>query len=82
MDATELFDLVSQAKNGDKAAIESIIQLFQPAIQKACRRTKPQERRDLEQHMSEKIIRAVYSYDIDSIPDYSRFVKVLSDSDR
>ncbi|CAM3036760.1 helix-turn-helix domain-containing protein [Paenibacillus sediminis] len=80
MSEPELFDLVSRAKDGDKEALKEILLLFQPAIQKACRRAKIQERHDLEQHMSEKIIRAIYSYDIDSIPDYSRVVTILSES--
>lgn len=82
MSQPELFELVSQAKAGDKKALEGILNLFQPAIQKVCRRARLQERRDLEQHLNEKIIRAVFAYDMNSIPDYSRFIKVITDTDK
>ncbi|UUZ83511.1 helix-turn-helix domain-containing protein [Paenibacillus sp. P26] len=81
MERSDLFELVTRAKSGDKTALEEIITLFRPAIQRASKRAKPQERNDLEQHMSEKIIRAVYAYDLDSVPDYSRFVAIISRSE-
>ncbi|WP_281888919.1 helix-turn-helix domain-containing protein [Paenibacillus sp. YYML68] len=80
MSESDLYDLVHRAQNGDKEALGTILHLFRPVILKASKKAKPQERRDLEQHMSEKIIRAVYAYDMDSIPNYSQFVKEISDA--
>jgi len=69
----DLYDLVVHAKSGDKAALEEIVELFRPAIRRACRRAKYQEQNDLEQLMAEKIIRAVYNFDLDSVPDFTQF---------
>jgi DNA-directed RNA polymerase specialized sigma subunit len=79
MSEPELFDLVYRAKSGDQAALEKILARFQPAIRKAVRKAKLQDRRDLEQVINEKIIRAVYAYDLDSVPDFSRFVQVVAE---
>jgi DNA-directed RNA polymerase specialized sigma subunit len=78
MNEPDMYELVSRAKLGDKEALQEILRLFQPAIQKASKRAKPQERNDLQQHMSEKIIRAVFAYDLDSVPDFSQFAQIIS----
>ncbi|MBO8163440.1 MAG: helix-turn-helix domain-containing protein [Brevibacillus sp.] len=77
MSNVDLYDLVIRAKNGDKRSMKQIVDLFQPLIQKVCRRAKADERLDLEQHLTEKIIQAVYAYDLDSVPDYSTFCQQI-----
>ncbi|WP_240416634.1 helix-turn-helix domain-containing protein [Paenibacillus periandrae] len=77
----DLYDLVVQAKSGDRGAMEEIVELFQPIIQKSCWRAKPQERLDLQQQMVEKIIRAVFAYDLESIPDFTQFTANISESE-
>jgi DNA-directed RNA polymerase specialized sigma subunit len=78
MDEPDLYDLVIRAKSGDKGALDDIVRLFRPVIHKASKRAKLQEQDDLEQLMSEKIIRAVYAYDLESVPDFTRFVEIIS----
>ncbi|MFC0211385.1 helix-turn-helix domain-containing protein [Paenibacillus chartarius] len=78
MAETDLFELVQRAKHGDRESLGEIITMFQPAIKKACSRVKPQERYDLEQIISEKVIKAIINYEMDSIPDYSGFIDMIT----
>jgi hypothetical protein len=74
MTQNDLFSLVERAKCGDKDAMYKIIVMFQPSINKACRYTHPNEQNDLRQYLTEKVIRAVLSYDLGSVPAYFQFI--------
>lgn len=78
MKGQDLFTLVQKAKSGDKEAVNQIILMVQPFIQKVCRRAPPNERNDLQQHLTEKVIVAVKNYDMNSIPSFSQFVNLIS----
>ncbi|NIK78801.1 RNA polymerase sporulation-specific sigma factor [Paenibacillus castaneae] len=75
---TDLFLLVLRAKSGDKEALSSIITMFHPIIKKNSQRAGPNEQSDLQQHLSEMIIRAVLRYDMNTIPDYSAFIESIN----
>lgn len=79
MKSANLFFLVKNAQAGNKEAMAEIIQMFEPAIQKACRRTHPNERHDLGQYLSEKIIIAVLNYDQNSVSKYSKIMNEFLD---
>ena len=73
----ELLSLVEKAKTGDKEAMAQIIQMFDPAIKKMCNRSHPNERSDLRQHLTEKIVGAVLNYDLSAVPEHSAIIKHL-----
>ncbi|WP_342551556.1 helix-turn-helix domain-containing protein [Paenibacillus sp. FSL R7-0652] len=73
-----LYHLVQHAKSGDKEAMGIIIKQFEPSIKKACRKVYINEQHDLQQYLNEKIIRAVFHYDMSSIPDFNQFVESVS----
>lgn len=52
MSAEDLYELVLNAKRGDKDSMNRIVELFKPLIFKASRRSNPQVQRDLEQHLT------------------------------
>jgi hypothetical protein len=56
--------------------MEEIINLFLPYIRKLSKTVTPQDRNDLEQEITEKIIRVVYKYDICEIPNFTTFLKM------
>ncbi|WP_058300706.1 helix-turn-helix domain-containing protein [Gorillibacterium timonense] len=74
----DLFLRVERAKSGDREAMEQIIDLFQPAINRVCLQAHPNERNDLRQALKEKVIVAVKQYDLASVPDYSAFIEMIS----
>jgi|GEM_PF-1639822 len=77
----DLYDLVCRAKRGDKDAMERIVEAFRPVIRKASRGAKGQERDDLEQELTEKMIRAVYAYDLESVPDFTAFCREVCEGE-
>ncbi|NEW07920.1 helix-turn-helix domain-containing protein [Paenibacillus sp. SYP-B3998] len=72
-----LYELVLKAKHGDKDSMNRILELFHPIIQQVCNRTNKNDRHDLRQHLAEKIIQSVIAYDMDTVPDYSTFCKLI-----
>lgn len=77
MTSYELLSLVEKAKMGDKEAMIRMIQMFDPLIKKICRRSHPNERNDLRQHLTEKIIGAILNYDLSTVPEYSVIIRQL-----
>ncbi|WP_145407911.1 helix-turn-helix domain-containing protein [Paenibacillus xylanexedens] len=75
----DLYHLVQHAKSGNREAMGTIIQRFEPSIKKVCRQAAMNEQYDLQQYVSEKIIRAILHYDMGTIPDFNQFVESVSD---
>lgn len=75
MKETDTFDLVMKAQCGDQESMNQIIKFFHPVIQSVVLKTRLQDQKDVEQVLSERIIRVVQSYDLNSIPDFSTFCK-------
>lgn len=81
MKTNDLFDLVRRAQNGDKLSMYAIIERFYPSIRKSKWNTSKQEQDDLEQDLAEKIIKIVFSYNLEKAPDFSEFCNnVLQES--
>ncbi|WP_178025002.1 helix-turn-helix domain-containing protein [uncultured Paenibacillus sp.] len=78
----ELFDLVIRAQNGDREAVNEIIKIFTPAIQKACHKTNPNEQDDVGQQIVEIMIKKIMSYDLTQIPDFYEFCRELIEEHR
>lgn len=76
-DSTKFYDVVLHAQNGDQEAMNSLIEAFRPLIRKTCGKLKYQDRQDIEQQLFEKIIYAVQSYDVRSIPDFHSFCESI-----
>lgn len=74
----ELFNLVQEAKNGDKLSMKQILFMFDPAINKMCNQSTIIDRNDLRQHLYEKIIRAIQNYNIDDSPDFFEYISLIS----
>ena len=66
--------LIKKAQENDTKAVESIIFRFNPKIQKSLLQTDFQNRNDLKQEVSIKMIEAIYKYDINSIPGFWEYV--------
>lgn len=75
MKETDMFVLVKRAQNGDQDSMNQIIRFFRPVIRSVVLKARLQDHKDVEQTLSERIIRAVQSYDLNSIPDFSTFCK-------
>ncbi len=67
-------NLIKKAQQRDARAIAAIIDKFNPKIQKSLTQTKPQDRNDLRQEVSLKLIEAIYRYDLRSVPGFWEFV--------
>jgi DNA-directed RNA polymerase specialized sigma subunit len=76
-DSTNFYDVVLLAQNGDQEAMNGLIEAFRPLIRKVCGKLKYQDRQDIEQLLSEKIIYAVQSYNFQSIPDFHSFCESI-----
>lgn len=74
MDNINLYHLARKAKEDDKEALMKILVMFEPAINKAVRRSSKQDQHDLQQYLTEKIIKAIRSYNLDAIPDFEEFI--------
>lgn len=68
-----LKSLIEKAQMQDLGAIESILIKFTPKIEKSLIQTAIQERKDLKQEVSLKMIEAIYKYDTNSIPGFWAF---------
>lgn len=73
----DLLALVEKAKTDDREAMAQIIQMFDPSIKKMCSKSHPNERNDLRQHLTEKIINAVLNYDLSIVPNHTDIIKHL-----
>jgi DNA-directed RNA polymerase specialized sigma subunit len=76
-DTINFYDVVLLVQNGDKEAVNSIIESFKPLIRKTCSKMKYQDGGDLEQLMFEKIIYAVQSYNLKTLPDFNSFFETI-----
>ncbi|MFD3260763.1 helix-turn-helix domain-containing protein [Paenibacillus lentus] len=78
----ELFDLVYHAQNGDREALYQIIVAFTPAITGARQKVKYDRQEDLEQSIIEIVIKKILSYDLDQVPDFSKFSSLFTNLER
>lgn len=70
--ADMLFDLVKESKF-NKAAMESVIKLFEPKLKKTLYMTNPNDRDDLEQELKMKMVSYIKEYDMNSVPGFWEF---------
>lgn len=68
-----LVDLVYEIKNNNKEALVEILDMFRPKLSRCLYKTSPQEREDLEQDLSLKILEALLVYDLDATPGFLEF---------
>lgn len=69
-----LMELLKKAQQQDREAIETIIFKFNPKIQKSLSQTSVQNRNDLRQEVSLKMIEAINKYNLESVPGFWEFV--------
>lgn len=67
--------LLKLAKKEDKKAMETIILKFNPKLQKSLYQTTKQDKNDLKQEISLKIIEAVHKYDMENVPGFWDFIE-------
>jgi DNA-directed RNA polymerase specialized sigma subunit len=75
----ELYDLVQKAQDGDKVALDRIIDMFLPAIRSARRKINREFQDDLEQDIVEFMINKIVSYDLSQTPDFSSFCMQMNE---
>lgn len=76
-----LVTLIREAKNNDTRALEDIIIMFAPKVNKSLFQTSRQERDDLKQEVCMKIIEAVYVYNLEATPGFWDYLKLLNIND-
>lgn len=74
MTNNELYTCAKKAQFGDREAMRKIIDAYYPLIKKTSKSLSPQSSKDFEQSTIEKIVRAVYNYDLNLIPDFKTFL--------
>ncbi|NOU83126.1 hypothetical protein GC101_30135 [Paenibacillus sp. LMG 31459] len=72
-----LLNMVAQAQAGDLEALHQIIIRFKPVIQKVSLTASINEQDDLEQDLTEMLIKKILNYPLNSAPDYSSFCNRL-----
>lgn len=65
--------LVKEAKQNNRHAMQLIINRFKPKLDSSLTQTSSQEREDLKQEVSLRIIEAIYRYDLNSTPGFWEF---------
>lgn len=74
---TNLYSLVQSAQTGNEIALLAIVELFQPIIRKCLKLTSYKNREDLLQELYLKVIEEIKKYDLDSVPDFWEFLKLI-----
>lgn len=77
-----LYDHVRQAKLYDGESIKEIIYLFEPKIKKTSRFLGNVERKDLEQELRIRIVKAVDKFKTAETPGFREFISQLSDQSK
>lgn len=60
---SRLIDLVEQAQQSDKEAIQDILKQFEPKMKVSLKQTSPQEQEDLYQELKMKTIEIILQFD-------------------
>lgn len=61
-------ELLQRAQDGDEASLATLIALFEPLINRCAREAMSQEREDLKQELTAKLILLIKSYQPLSFP--------------
>ncbi|WNS41901.1 helix-turn-helix domain-containing protein [Paenibacillus sp. MMS20-IR301] len=72
-----LLTMVVKAQAGDREALQQILNRFKPFIQRVACTASVNERDDLEQDLTEMLIKKIMNYPLNSAPDYSSFCGML-----
>ncbi|AIQ44310.1 helix-turn-helix domain-containing protein [Paenibacillus sp. FSL R7-0297] len=72
----DLYTLVSLAQQGDRGALESILEMFSPLLNKQKRMVGLNDQDDLLQTLRELLIEKTLHFDIEHSPDFSHFKKL------
>lgn len=72
-----LYERVKRAQLGDQEAMNEIITGFLPLIRRTCRSVPPQEREDWHQGLILRLVKAVHTYDLSSVPDFTAFCREI-----
>lgn len=70
-----LVSLIKKAKNNDRSAMQNILTLFKPKLEKCLNQTSYQEREDLKQEVNMKIVAAILRYNLDTTPSFWDLIK-------
>jgi DNA-directed RNA polymerase specialized sigma subunit len=62
-----LQELIEKAQQGDEAALETLVLLFEPLIHRCARQAVVGEREDMEQDLNAKLIVLIRRYRNDSV---------------
>ncbi|BBW98442.1 helix-turn-helix domain-containing protein [Geobacillus icigianus] len=73
------YELVKESKK-DSRALEQIINMFEPKLQKTLSLTKLEEREDLAQELKYRLIMYIKKYDVDSIPGFWELKEQIQNS--
>ncbi|MCZ8519753.1 MULTISPECIES: helix-turn-helix domain-containing protein [Paenibacillus] len=77
MNSETLYERVKRAQLGDQEAMNEIITAFLPLIRRTCRSVPPQEREDWEQGLILRLMKAVRTYDLSTVPDFRDFCQEI-----
>lgn len=66
-------DWIEGAQQGKEEDMTKIIQTMKPKIKQSLNQTNYQNQEDLEQHLIEKIITIVMTYDVEKTPEFWDF---------
>ncbi|WP_445490710.1 helix-turn-helix domain-containing protein [Niallia sp. 03133] len=73
-----LYALVQKSKT-DHKAMEEVIRLFEPKVNKTIAKTDKNERDDLSQELKLLLMNCIYLYDLNSVPGFWEFQKRMKE---
>jgi hypothetical protein len=78
----DLPELVKEAQNKNKNSMTYIIEAFKPKLQASLHQTVVQERENLAQELSIKLIEAIQHYNLEATPGFYDFLDQIEGSSR
>lgn len=78
----DLPELVKEAQTDNKESLARVIEAFRPKLQASLYQTSVQEREDLTQELSVKLIEAIQHYNLESTPGFYDFLNQIEGRDR
>ena len=73
----DLFNLIEKIQSGDNNALEDIIKQLEPKVNKLLKQTVSSNRDDLRQELLLTIIIKTRKYDLDRVPDFDDFKRMI-----
>lgn len=66
---------IAQAQQGDEESMEQILQQLEPKIQKSLQQTFFQEREELAQELTLKVMTLVHSFQLKQVPGFWEYIE-------